>query len=195
MSRDTSPQERIALAEELGRFARTQPLELAELMYTNDLAVEILHVGLDLFIQQEQQSEVHSQMPDELMQKIIIVLDSNDGHVTKVFTSNPNLVVRVVDIDTEAQEPVWGPYDPGITVIVADVDIATVEHIKESIPEYQPEEEQEFAVRWIHTGKYEATYFAPARNQEEAHAYVAAHRQELEPVDVVPLSDDYQQFL
>ena len=140
MSRDTSPQERIALAEELGRFARTQLLELAELMYTNDLAVEILHVGLDLFIQQEQQSEVHSQMPDELMQKIIIVLDSNDGHVTKVFTSNPNLVVRVVDIDTEAEEPVWGPYDPGVRVVVADVDSAAVEHIKESIPEYQPEE-------------------------------------------------------
>jgi hypothetical protein len=140
MSRDTSPQERIALAEELGRFARTQPLELAELMYTNDLAVEILHVGLDLFIQQEQQSEVHSQMPDELMNKIIIVLDSNDGHVTKIFTSDPNLVVRVIDIDVDAQERVMGPYDPGVTVVVADVDGAAREHIKENIPDYEPDE-------------------------------------------------------
>lgn len=129
------------------------------------------------------------------MNKIIIVLDSKEGHITKVFTSDTNLVVRVVDLDTEAQEPVWGPYDPGVRVVVADVDAAAMEHIKENSPDYEPEEEQEFAVRSIHIGKYKATYFAPGRNLEEAHAYVAKHRQELEPVDVVPLSDDYQQFL
>jgi hypothetical protein len=75
------------------------------------------------------------------MQKIIIVLDSKEGHITKVFTSDPDLVVRVVDIDTDAQEPVWGPYDPGVTVIVADVNVAATEHIKETVPDYQPEEQ------------------------------------------------------
>ena len=129
------------------------------------------------------------------MNKIIIVLDSNDGHITKVFTSDTNLVVRVVDLDTEAQEPVWGPYDPKVKVVVGDVDAAATEHIKENVPDYEPEEEQEFVVRWIHTGKYEATYLVTARNLEAAHAYVAKHRQELEPLDLVPLSDDYQQFL
>jgi hypothetical protein len=128
------------------------------------------------------------------MDTIIIVLDSQEGHITKVFTNNPSLVVRVVDLDTDAQEPVWGPYDPGVTVVVADVDAAALEHMKEKVPGYQPEE-QAFAVPWIHTGKYEATYVVTARNLEEAHAYVAEHRQELEPVDVVPLSSDYQQFL
>jgi hypothetical protein len=162
MSRDTSSQERIALAEEMGRFARSKPIELAELMYTSDLAEEILQTGLDLFIQQEQPSEVQSQMPDELMQlkkehehivqqlhnatlalkvteddlhTIIIVLDSKEGHITKVFTSDPGLVVRVVDIDTEAQDPVWGPYDPEVRVVVVDVDAA----IKEIVPSYEPE--------------------------------------------------------
>ncbi len=129
------------------------------------------------------------------MSKIIIVLNSQKGHVTEVFTSDPSLVVRVVDIDTGAQEPVWGPYDAGVTSVVADVDAAAADHINEQVPGYRPEEEQEFLVRWVHTGKYEATYRVKARSQEEADAYVQEHRLELEPVEVFPLSDDYEQFL
>ena len=73
------------------------------------------------------------------MNKIIIVLDSNDGHITKVFTSDSRLVVRVVDLDLEAQEPVWGPYDPQVTVVVANVDAAAIVHMKQQVPDYEPE--------------------------------------------------------
>ena len=75
------------------------------------------------------------------MNKIVIVLDSKEGHITKVFTSDLNLVVKVVDLDTEAQKPVWEPYNPKVKVVVADVDAAAREHIKENVPDYEPEEE------------------------------------------------------
>jgi hypothetical protein len=55
-----------------------------------------------------------------------------------------------------------------------------------------------FLVRWVHTGKFEAIYHISrelAENYDEAVAYVEAHRLELEPIDVFPLSDDYKQFL
>jgi hypothetical protein len=60
MSRDTSLQARLALAQQLWNWARTDPIEIAEAMHTSDLAVEILRAGLDLYIQQVQ-SEVRAQ--------------------------------------------------------------------------------------------------------------------------------------
>jgi hypothetical protein len=57
MSRDTSPQARINLAQQLWQLAHTDPGELAEEMYTNDLAVEILRAGLDLYVQQVQEED------------------------------------------------------------------------------------------------------------------------------------------
>lgn len=52
-----------------------------------------------------------------------------------------------------------------------------------------------FTVHWIHTGKFEADYTVPANSREEAEAYVAEHRLELDPENLLPLSDDYLQFL
>ncbi len=46
---DTSPQMLIALAEKLEQLIRT-PNKLAEVLSTNDWAVEILQEGLDLYI-------------------------------------------------------------------------------------------------------------------------------------------------
>ena len=43
-------------------------------------------------------------------------------------------------------------------------------------------------VKWIMTGKFKAV-------SREADAYVAEHRLELEPEDVLPRSFDYEQFL
>jgi hypothetical protein len=77
------------------------------------------------------------------MSKIIIILDSQEGHITHVFTSDPKLDVRIVDIDTALQDPVVGPYDPNVTVVVADVDAAAREYIKGEVPDYQPEEEED----------------------------------------------------
>jgi hypothetical protein len=57
------------------------------------------------------------------------------------------------------------------------------------------EAEQEFTVKWVHAGKYEATYRVQARSQEGADAYVEEHRLELEPEVVFPLSEDYEKFL
>lgn len=60
MSKDTSPQACIALAEELWRWARYSPIEIAEAMHTNDLAVDVLRAGLELYIEQ-----VRSEMGEE----------------------------------------------------------------------------------------------------------------------------------
>lgn len=57
MSRDTSQKAHIDLAEKLWQLARTNPSELVEEMYTNDLAVEVLRAGLDLYIQQMQEED------------------------------------------------------------------------------------------------------------------------------------------
>jgi hypothetical protein len=54
MSRDTSPQARIALAEKLWQLARTRPSDLAEEILTNGLAVEVLRSGLHLYIEHVQ---------------------------------------------------------------------------------------------------------------------------------------------
>jgi hypothetical protein len=76
------------------------------------------------------------------MEKIIIVLDALEGHVTHVFTSNPALDVRLVDIDIDALDPVIGPYDPKVTVVVSDVDAAARKIIKEMVPCHTFEEEE-----------------------------------------------------
>ena len=57
------------------------------------------------------------------------------------------------------------------------------------------QEKQPFTVYWVHTGKFEADYIVEATNYEEAAEYVAEHRLELEPENVFPLSDDYEQYL
>ncbi|MBA2396162.1 MAG: hypothetical protein H0V70_25840 [Ktedonobacteraceae bacterium] len=151
-SRDNSPQGRKALAERLWELVRTDPGALAEGMHTNSLVVEILRAGLNLYIQQVQSEErgeensgdevpaIGKKNEKQSRNRIIVVLDSNDGHITKVFTSDSCLDVRVVDIDTDLKEPVEGPYYPGVTVVVADVDAAATEHIKTQVPDYEPEE-------------------------------------------------------
>jgi hypothetical protein len=52
-----------------------------------------------------------------------------------------------------------------------------------------------FEVKWVHTGKFEALYRVKARSQEEADAYVEEHRLKLEPISVVGLCDDYEQYI
>jgi hypothetical protein len=64
-------------------------------------------------------------------------------HIKRVITSDAELAVRVVDIDTDLHDPVRGPYDPEVTVVVNDVDAAALEHIKGVVPDYQPEEGEE----------------------------------------------------
>lgn len=57
------------------------------------------------------------------------------------------------------------------------------------------QEKQPFTVHWVHTGKFEADYIVEATNYEEAAEYVAEHRLEIEPENVFPLCDDYEQYL
>lgn len=52
----------------------------------------------------------------------------------------------------------------------------------------------EFMVHYVHTGKYEAVYCVPAENYDEAEAYVSEHHLELEPVQVISLSDDGEDY-
>ncbi len=50
-------------------------------------------------------------------------------------------------------------------------------------------------IKWIHTGKYEAIYKIHASSEETAIDYVSNHRLELESSEIIPLSDDYEQYM
>jgi hypothetical protein len=50
-------------------------------------------------------------------------------------------------------------------------------------------------VHYFHTGKFEALYRVWAISQEKANEYIMEHHLELEPVKVIPLRDDYEQYL
>ena len=76
------------------------------------------------------------------MNKIVIILDGDKGHVERVFTCDQDLVVEVVDIDRQAQDPVIGPYTPGVTTLVRDVDAAAAAYIQAQVPGYHPEQEE-----------------------------------------------------
>jgi hypothetical protein len=105
MSRDKSPQARIALAEELWQLARTGPSEIAELMHTNDLAVEILRAGLDLYVQQTQSEEHSRQTPDELMQ-----LKKEHEHIVQLL-HNATLALKVTEDDLQRKIDFDPEYD------------------------------------------------------------------------------------
>lgn len=93
--------------------------------------------------------------------------------------------------------------DPVVPITLGDLSL----RCNEFIPKVRPilvqegyildseKEEKPFTVHWVHTGKFEADYTVQATSQEEAEEYVAEHRLELDPENVVPLSDDYEQFL
>ena len=74
-------------------------------MYTSDLAEEILQTGLDLFIQQEQPSEVQSQMPDELMQ-----LKKEHEHIVQQL-HNATLALKVTEDDLQRKIDFDSEYD------------------------------------------------------------------------------------
>lgn len=85
-----------------------------------------------------------------------------------------------------------------IPILPGEAGIYTMTTAGGSLRYYVPRRfarEREFAVRYFHTGKVEATYRVRAFCQAEAEEYVFAHRLELSPEDVTPLADDYQQYL
>jgi hypothetical protein len=135
MPRDLSPQARISVAEHLWELARTGPGEIAELMHTNSVAVDVLRTGMNLFIQQAQAEarNLRAEIPErKSIEKIIIALDSEDGQITGIFTNDPGLIVRIIDADTQVQGRVWGPYDPEDTMVVEDVDATAIAHLREN---------------------------------------------------------------
>lgn len=73
--------------------------------------------------------------------KLTIILDSNKGHIVQILADEPIAVVRVVDIDTDSNDPVWGPYDPGVLSVVADVDASATAFIRERVHDWVPESE------------------------------------------------------